>query len=435
MAVGLFARGDFQYGGAFSHNESMSATTLEKPSALLPERETSLFRVLVAVSFCHMLNDMVQSLLPSVYPILKGSFHLNFGQIGLIALVNQVTASLLQPFVGLYTDRKAAPYFLPAGMTVTLTGLLMLAFAPTFGWLLVGAALVGVGSAVFHPESSRVARMASGGQHGFAQSFFQVGGNSGSAIGPLVAAFIVLPRGQHGMAWFSIFALIGVVVLFRVSNWAKHRRRSHPSTTAAGPSPHANLSKRQIGVAMTVLMTLVFSKYFYLSSLVAYYTFYLISRFHVSVHSSQLHLFAFLAAAAAGTFFGGPIGDRFGRKYVIWGSILGVLPFTLALPYANLFWTGVLSVIIGFVIASAFSAILVYAQELVPGRVGMISGLFFGLAFGMGGIGAAVLGKLADSTSIVFVYHVCAYLPAIGLLTGLLPDIEPRRLRKEPAPV
>jgi MFS transporter, FSR family, fosmidomycin resistance protein len=405
----------------------MSATTLQRPAATRPGREASLFQVLAAVSFCHMLNDMVQSLLPSIYPILKGSFHLNFGQIGLIALVNQVTASLLQPFVGLYTDRRSAPYFLPAGMTVTLAGLLLLAFAPTFAWLLFGAALVGVGSAVFHPESSRVARMASGGQHGFAQSFFQVGGNSGSAIGPLLAAFIVLPRGQHGMAWFSIFALIGVVVLIWVSNWAKHRRRSHPSTSHAGPSAHANLSKRQIGVAMTVLMTLVFSKYFYLSSLVAYYTFYLISRFHVSVHSSQLHLFAFLAAAAAGTFFGGPIGDRFGRKYVIWGSILGVLPFTLALPYANLFWTGVLSVVIGFVIASAFSAILVYAQELVPGRVGLISGLFFGLAFGMGGIGAAVLGKLADHTSIIYVYHLCAYLPAIGLLTGLLPEIEPAR--------
>src|SRR5271170_4040582 len=411
----------------------MSATTLQRPAATRPGRETSLFQVLAAVTFCHMLNDMVQSLLPSVYPILKGSFHLNFGQIGMIALVNQVTASLLQPFVGHYTDRRAAPYFLPVGMTVTLMGLLLLAFSPTYRWLLFGAALVGVGSAVFHPESSRVARMASGGQHGFAQSFFQVGGNSGSAIGPLLAAFIVLPRGQRGMAWFSIFALTGVVVLIWVSNWAKHRRRNHPSTTHAGPSPHASLSKRKIGVAMTVLMALVFSKYFYLASLTSYFTFYLITRFHLSVQSSQLHLFAFLGAAAAGTFFGGPIGDRFGRKYVIWGSILGVLPFTLVLPYANLFWTGVLSVIIGFVIASAFSAILVYAQELVPGRVGMISGLFFGLAFGMGGIGAAVLGKLADSTSIVFVYHVCAYLPAIGLLTGLLPDIEPRWLRKEPA--
>jgi FSR family fosmidomycin resistance protein-like MFS transporter len=407
----------------------MSATTVQKPVEIQPSQENTLFQVLLAISFCHMLNDMVQSLLPSIYPILKGSFHLNFSQIGIIALVNQVTASLLQPFVGHFTDRRTPTYALPIGMTVTLSGLLLLAFAPTFHWLLFAAALVGVGSAIFHPESSRVARMASGGQHGFAQSFFQVGGSAGSAIGPLLAAFIVLPRGQHGMAWFSIFALVGVIVLYRISNWALARRRSHPSTTHAGGVAHLNLSRTKIVVAMSVLMTLVFSKYFYLTSLTSYYTFYLISRFHVSVQSSQLHLFAFLGAAAAGTFFGGPIGDRFGRKYVIWGSILGVLPFTLLLPYANLFWTGVLSVIIGFVIASAFSAILVYAQELVPGRVGMISGLFFGLAFGMGGIGAAVLGKLADLHGIISVYKLCAYLPALGLLTGLLPDLEPSRKR------
>jgi MFS transporter, FSR family, fosmidomycin resistance protein len=416
----------------------MSTTILGKPgrensSSLRPERGATLFQVLVAVSFCHMLNDMVQSLLPSVYPILHGAFQLSFGQIGLIALVNQITASLLQPFVGHYTDRTAAPYFLPIGMSVTLIGLLVLAFAPTFGLLLLGAALVGVGSAVFHPESSRVARMASGGQHGFAQSFFQVGGSTGTAFGPLLAAFIVLPRGQRGMAWFSVFALVGIVVLIRISNWAKHQRKAHPSLSHVGPSSHAGLSKRKVIVAMTVLIALVFSKYVYLASLSSYYTFYLISRFHVSVQSSQLHLFAFLGAAAAGTFFGGPIGDRVGRKWVMWVSILGVLPFTVALPYANLFWTGVVSIIIGFVIASAFSAILVYAQELIPGRIGMISGLFFGLAFGMGGIGAAVLGKLADMTSIIFVYHVCAFLPAIGLLTGLLPDIEPlRRVRPEP---
>ncbi len=408
----------------------MSATSVQKPTSLRPTREASIFPVLLAVSFCHMLNDMVQSLLPSIYPILKGSFHLSFGQIGMIALVNQVTASLFQPFVGLYTDKRPVAYSLPAGMTVTLAGLLLLAFAPTFGWLLFAAALVGVGSAVFHPESSRVARMASGGQHGFAQSFFQVGGSTGTAIGPLLAALIVLPRGQAGMAWFSIFAVTGVVVLIKISSWAKERRNSHPSSSQAGPLPHEPLSKRKVAVALAVLMALVFSKYVYLGSLSSYYTFYLIARFHLSVQSSQLHLFAFLGAAAAGTFFGGPIGDRFGRKVVIWGSILGVLPFTLLLPYANLFWTGVLSVIIGFVIASAFSAILVYAQELVPGRVGMISGLFFGLAFGVGGIGAAALGKLADATSIIFVYRVCSYLPAIGLLTGLLPEIEPLRRRQ-----
>jgi FSR family fosmidomycin resistance protein-like MFS transporter len=416
----------------------MSATTIQKPGALQPAQNAALFRVLVAISFCHMLNDMVQSLLPSIYPILKGSFHLSFSQIGLIALVNQVTASLLQPFVGHYTDRRAAPYALPVGMTVTLTGLLLLAFAPTFGGLLFAAALVGVGSAVFHPESSRVARMASGGQHGFAQSFFQVGGSAGSAIGPLLAAFIVLPRGQHGMAWFSVFALLGIVVLFRISKWAvnwKRERHQNPADAIHAGSPaRVELPKRNVVIAMTVLMALVFSKYFYLSSITSYYTFYLIARFHLSVQSSQLHLFAFLGSAAAGTFLGGPIGDRFGRKYVIWGSILGVLPFTLLLPYANLFWTGVLSIVIGFVIASAFSAILVYAQELVPGRTGMISGLFFGLAFGMGGIGAAVLGKLADHTSIVFVYKVCAYLPALGLLTGLLPEIEPGRRKKIASP-
>ena len=292
----------------------MSATTLEKPSALRPERGASLFQVLVAVSFCHMLNDLVQSLLPSVYPIFQGSFHLSFGQIGLIALVNQVTASLFQPFVGLYTDRTAAPYFLPVGMSVSLAGLLTLAFAPSFGWLLVGGALVGFGSAVFHPESSRVARMASGGQHGFAQSFFQVGGSTGTAFGPLLAALFVLPRGQVGMAWFSIFALVGIVVLIRISRWAKHRRIANPSLSHAGPSPHADLPKRKVMIALAVLMALVFSKFVYLASLSSYYTFYLISRFHLSVQSSQLHLFAFLGAAAAGTFFGGPIGDRVGTQ-------------------------------------------------------------------------------------------------------------------------
>jgi FSR family fosmidomycin resistance protein-like MFS transporter len=378
--------------------------------------------VLAAVSFCHVLNDMVQSLLPSIYPILKTSFHLNFTQIGFITLTFQITASLLQPVIGHYTDRKPMPYSLPIGMVFTLIGLLLLAVAPTFSLLLLAAALIGMGSAVFHPESSRVARMASGGKHGFAQSFFQVGGNTGSAIGPLLAVFIVLPYGQIGSAWFSIAALLGIFVLLRVSRWYK-ARLSHLESR---PEKHIEeaplLPRKQVIAAIAVLIALVFSKYFYLASLTSYYTFYLISKFHVSVQSSQLHLFVFLAAVAAGTFMGGPIGDRVGRKAVIWCSILGVLPFTLILPYANLFWTGALSIVIGFVIASAFSAILVYAQELVPGRIGMISGLFFGFAFGMGGIGAAVLGKLADMTSIVFVYKVCAYLPAIGLLTGLLPN-------------
>jgi len=386
-----------------------------------------LFRVLTAVSFCHLLNDMVQSLLPSIYPILKSSFRLDFGQIGLITLTYQITASLLQPFIGHYTDRRPMPYSLPIGMTVTLAGLIMVAVAPSFAMLLIAASLIGVGSAVFHPESSRVARMASGGQHGMAQSYFQVGGNTGSAIGPLLAAFIVLPRGQRGVGWFSVAALMGIVVLLWVSGWYKERLEHLQKQPAKHEESAIRLPRKQVVSAIAVLVALVFSKYFYLASLTSYYTFYLIDRFHVSVRSSQIHLFVFLGAVAAGTLIGGPVGDRVGRKVVIWCSILGVLPFTMMLPYANLFWTGVLSVVIGFVIASAFSAILVYAQELVPGRVGMISGLFFGFAFGMGGIGAAVLGELADATSVVFVYKICAYLPAIGLLTGFLPDLERKK--------
>jgi MFS transporter, FSR family, fosmidomycin resistance protein len=399
----------------------MSTQTLTNPDLAAEHEKKALFRILVAVSFCHLLNDMVQSLLPSVYPILKTSFHLNFTQIGLITLTYQITASLLQPFIGLFTDKRPMPYSLPIGMVFTLFGLLLLAVAPTFSVLLAAATLIGIGSAVFHPESSRVARMASGGKHGFAQSFFQVGGNSGSAIGPLLAALIVLPHGQAGAAWFSLAALLGIFILIRVGHWYRDRL-VHLQRRPAEHVETQSLPKGKVALAIAVLIALVFSKYFYLASLTSYYTFYLITRFHVSVQHSQLLLFAFLAAVAAGTLIGGPIGDRVGRKAVIWCSILGVLPFTLILPWANLLWTAILSVIIGFVIASAFSAILVYAQELVPGRVGMISGLFFGFAFGMGGIGAAVLGKLADMTSIIYVYKVCAYLPAIGLLTGLLPN-------------
>ncbi len=401
---------------------STQAVTKQTINPANTTEERTMFRVLAAVSFCHVLNDMMQSLLPSIYPILKSSFHLNFTQIGFITLTFQITASLLQPVIGHYTDRKPMPYSLPIGMVFTLVGLLLLAVAPSFPLLLLAAALIGMGSAVFHPESSRVARMASGGKHGFAQSFFQVGGNTGSAIGPLLAVFIVLPHGQIGSAWFSLAALLGILVLIRVSRWYKARLAHLQNRPAKHAEEATRLPRRQVITAIAVLIALIFSKYFYLAALTSYYTFYLISKFHVSVQSSQLHLFAFLAAVAAGTLIGGPVGDRVGRKSVIWCSILGVLPFTLVLPYANLFWTGVLSIIIGFVIASAFSAILVYAQDLVPGRVGMISGLFFGFAFGMGGIGAAVLGKLADMTSIIFVYKVCAYLPAIGLLTGLLPN-------------
>lgn len=388
-----------------------------------PAAAGAVLRVLLAVSTCHLINDMVQSLLPSIYPILKNSFRLDFGQIGLLSLTYQVVASLLQPLIGLYTDRSPMPYALAIGMCFTLLGIVMLAMAPTFSLLLVAAAVVGTGSAIFHPESSRIARIASGGQHGFAQSVFQVGGNTGSAIGPLLAAFIVLPQGQLGMAWFSIAAAAGIFILYRVGRWRSHHL-SRATASHVYRDVRPALPQRKFLGAIAVLAALIFSKYFYLASLSSYYTFYLISRFHVSVRSSQLHLFIFLGAAAAGTFFGGPIGDRIGPKYVIWGSILGVLPFTLLLPEANLFWTGVLSAIIGFVIASAFSAILVYAQELMPGRVGLVSGIFFGLAFGMGGIGAAVLGHIADLTSIAFVYHLCAWLPAIGLLTGLLPNLD-----------
>ncbi len=397
--------------------------------------EKTVFKVLLAISFCHLLNDTVQSLLPAIYPLLRNTFHLDFSQVGLIAFTSTFTASLLQPLVGLYSDRHHKPYFLAIGMGITLVGLLTLSLAPSYGTVLVAAALVGMGSSVFHPESSRVARMASGGQHGMAQSLFQVGGNAGSALGPLLAAF-VLPRGQASIAWFSFVALLGIIVLADIGAWAKRRRATEPDLRAAPLASHVTgsalhsrveLPRKKVLWSLAVLVTLIFSKFFYLSSLGSYYTFYLMDKFHVSIQSAQIHLFVFLGAVAAGTFFGGPVGDRMGRKFVIWYSILGVLPFTLLLPYANLFWTSILSVVIGLILASAFSTILVFAQELVPGKVGTISGLYFGLAFGLGGIGAALLGKLADATSIGFVYHVCSFLPAVGILTVFLPDIEPAR--------
>jgi FSR family fosmidomycin resistance protein-like MFS transporter len=368
---------------------------------------------------------MNQSLLAAIYPVLKNSFHLDFGQIGLITLTFQFTASLLQPFVGMFGDKRSTPYSLACGMGFTLVGLLLLSIAPTYGFLLAAGGMVGIGSSIFHPESSRVARMASGGQHGLAQSLFQVGGNAGSALGPLLAAFIVVPRGQGSIAWFSLAVLVAILILVRVGRWYKAHRPSQMSRTkrsAGSAGDPALTDRRRVAVSISILVALIFSKYFYLASITSYYTFYLIAKFHTPVRDAQLYLFLFLGAVAAGTFAGGPVGDRIGRKYVIWVSILGVLPFTLLLPYANLFWTAVLTVIIGLILASAFSAILVYAQELVPGRVGTISGLFFGFAFGIAGIGAAVLGKLADATSIFFVYRVCAFLPAIGLLTAFLPD-------------
>ena len=382
--------------------------------------------VLAAISVSHFLNDMLQSLLPALYPVLKTQLALDFGQVGLITLTYQVTASLLQPAIGHFTDKRPQPYSLAAGMAFTLVGMLLLSRADAFGALLVAATLVGLGSAIFHPESSRVARLASGGRHGLAQSVFQVGGNAGSSFGPLLAAFIVVPRGQSSVAWFGAAAFLGVLILFNVGRWyATHHAPAARRRTP--PQPHATLSPSQVRLAIALLVLLMFSKFFYTSSLSNYYTFFLIHKFGVSVRDAQLLLFLYLGAAAVGTFIGGPLGDRFGRRPVIWWSIAGALPFTLLIPFANLFWTAVLSVVIGLVIASAFSAILVFAQELVPGRVGLISGLFFGLAFGLSGLGAAVLGQLADRTSIEFVFGVCGFLPALGLFAGLLPRIEPER--------
>jgi len=389
-----------------------------------PERTG--FGVLGAISFSHFLNDMIQSLILAIYPLLKGKFQLTFAQIGLITLTYQVTASLLQPMVGLYTDRNPKPYSLALGMGCTLAGILVLAMAPTYGVLLVAAALVGTGSSIFHPESSRVARMASGGQHGLAQSIFQVGGNAGSAVGPLLAAWLIMPRGQQSLAWFSLAALLAISVLWQVGGWYRSHQALAGPRAKEGERLRTALPARTVVWSLIVLLVLIFSKYFYLASLSSYYLFYLMHRFHLPIRSAQVHLFAFLFSVALGTVLGGPLGDRIGRKRVIWLSILGAAPFALVMPYANLAWTGILAFVIGFILASAFSAILVFAQELVPGRVGTVSGFFFGFAFGMGGIGAAVLGKLADRHGIEFVYHLCAYLPLLGVLTAFLPDLDRR---------
>jgi FSR family fosmidomycin resistance protein-like MFS transporter len=396
--------------------------------------EKTVFKILLTISFCHLLNDTIQSLMPPIYPLLQKTFHFNYWQVGRIALTSQLTASILQPLVGLYTDRRPKPYSLAVGMSITMIGLLAFSMAPTYGTILAAAALVGIGSAVFHPESSRIARLASGGQHGMAQSLFQVGGNAGSALGPLLAwAFIT---GQSSIAWFSLLALFAIVLLTNIGTWFRNHPMHLPKRLTMDPGRlasvesaprHEVLAPKKVAFALAVLVALMFSKFFYLASLMNYYTFYLMGKFHLTLQNAQLHLFLFLAAVAAGTFIGGPVGDKIGRKYVIWCSILGILPFTLVLPYSNLFWTSILSVVIGFTLASAFSAILVYAQELMPGRIGMVSGLFFGLAFGLGGIGAAFLGKLADLTSINYVYHVCAFLPAIGILTAFLPNLEPAK--------
>lgn len=426
----------------------MSLSTTSQPTAIHTAADATVrktvFAVLIAISFSHLLNDTMQSLIPSTYPLLKKSLHLDFSQLGIVTFCFQLTASLLQPFVGLCTDRRPQPFSLAAGMCFSGTGLALLSQAGSFPMVLVAVALVGIGSSIFHPEASRLAYLASGGRRGLAQSIFQLGGNAGAALGPLLAAQIIATYGQSRIIWFCLIALLAMIVLIRTGTWYRQnlsrRKRRQPSTdrSAANGQPGINaaadspVSRQRVVGALLILLVLIFSKYFYMASMSSYYTFFLIDKFHVSVQTSQMMLFLFLFAVAAGTMIGGPVGDRIGRKYVIWVSILGVAPFTLLMPYASsLFWTGALSVLIGVILSSAFSAILVYAQELVPGKVGLIAGLFFGLAFGMGGIGAAVLGRLADHTSISHVFHLCAFLPLLGLLTSLLPDVERKGLTKD----
>lgn len=406
--------------------KAVAAESAENVPAAMPAASKTVLPVLISLGFCHMLNDLMQSLIPALYPMLKQQFQLDFTQVGLITLSFQLTASLLQPTVGVYTDRRPQPYSLAIGMGATLIGLVLLSLAHNFAMVVFSAAMVGIGSAVFHPEASRVARLASGGRYGFAQSLFQVGGNIGGAIGPLLAALIVLPQGQGAIAWFSLSALLAMMVLARVGMWYSARPR--PSKAAARAASSASgFSRGRVVFCIAVLMLLIFSKHVYQASLSSYFTFYLIERFQLSVYDAQLQLFVFMTAVAVGTLVGGPLTDRIGRRRMIWISIVGALPFTLALPYASLFWSGVLTVIIGMLMASAFPAIIVYAQELVPGRVGLVSGLFFGFAFGLGGLGAAAMGRLADATSVAFVYQLCSYLPAIGLVTWLLPDLDRAR--------
>ncbi|MDB5510132.1 MAG: transporter [Hyphomicrobiales bacterium] len=396
----------------------IAAAAEVEPKPALPG---TAYAVLFAISFCHLLNDMMQALVPAIYPLLKESYALDFGQIGLITLCFQMTASVLQPVVGAVTDKRPSPRSLAASMGFTLIGLLLVSRASSFGMLLLAVSLIGVGSAIFHPESSRIARMASGGRHGFAQSLFQVGGNAGTAIGPLTAAFIILPAGQKAVAWFAAVALLAMLILSRISTW--YTTHQVARSKAAGPVRSTGLSRNKTLLSLGVLTALLFSKSFYTASMSSYLQFYLIETFGVSVAMAQLYLFLFLGALAVGTMAGGPLGDRIGRKYVIWFSILGVLPFTALLPYASLMWTGVLVVLIGLILASAFSAIVVFGQELLPGRIGMVSGLFFGLSFGIGGVGAAVLGEVADWTSIGTVFKICSFLPAIGILTIFLPNM------------
>lgn len=392
----------------------------------------TVFPILLSISFSHLLNDTIQALVPSIYPLVKETFRLNFAQVGLITLTFQLAASLLQPFVGYYTDKRPQPFSLAMGMGFTLTGIILLSIASNFAFLLISVACMGIGSSIFHPEASKVAFMAAGEKRGLAQSIFQVGGNAGSSLGPLLAALIIVPFGQHNIIWFSILALLAMVVLVTVGKWYRgnmHRIRTKKIKLSS--TTELTISRRKITTSIIILLLLIFSKYFYLAAMSSYYTFYLIGKFGVSVQNSQVYLFIFLFAVAAGTLVGGPLGDRFGRKYVIWFSIVGAAPFTLLLPHLDLFAVVILTVFIGFILASAFSAILVYAQELLPGKVGTISGLFFGFAFGMGGIGSALLGSLADRTSIEFVFKVCGWLPLIGLLTAFLPNIGGRKNKIE----
>ncbi|SNR68872.1 MFS transporter [Flavobacterium sp. ov086] len=390
--------------------------------------QKTIYSILFIISFSHFINDLLQAVIPSVYPLFKEKFNLSFAQIGMITFTYQLTASILQPFVGMYTDKKSKPYSLIIGMSFTLLGLFFVSIASSFTYLLVAVSLIGIGSSIFHPESSRVAYLASGGKKGLAQSIFQLGGNAGSAVGPLLAALIVVPNGQSYIVWFCLIALIGIFTLYKIALWySEHLEEKKQKNEVLKEVVIHKLSKRRVISSLVILLILIFSKYFYLASITSYYTFFLIDKFNVSIQQSQIYLFAFLGAVAAGTLIGGPLGDRFGRKYVIWISILGVAPFTLLLPYVSLFWVGILSVIIGVIISSAFSAILVYATELLPGKVGLVAGLFFGFAFGMGGLGSAILGKLADLTSIAYVFKICAFLPLIGVLTGFLPNIESRK--------
>ncbi|TMU79092.1 MFS transporter [Pseudomonas fluorescens] len=396
-----------------------NAQTAAASAPAAPQSSPLVMRIIGAVALAHLINDLIQSVLPSIYPMLKANYGLTFTQVGLITLTFQLTASLLQPWVGYHTDRHPKPWLLPAGSICTLIGIVMMSMVGSFPLILLAAALIGIGSSTFHPEASRIARLASGGRFGLAQSTFQVGGNAGSAFGPLLAAAIIIPFGQANVAWFGLFAVFALFVLYRISRWYAHHLNLFK--LKAGQAATHGLSKGRVTSALVVLGLLVFSKYFYMASLTSYFTFYLIEKFDLSVASSQLHLFLFLGAVAAGTFFGGPIGDKIGRKAVIWFSILGVAPFTLLMPHVDLFWTTVLSVVIGFILASAFSAIVVYAQELVPGNVGMIAGIFFGLMFGFGGIGAALLGHLADVHGIEYVYFLCSFLPLFGVLAIFLP--------------